>query len=86
MGNEPDKKATWIAIINEDRKIPSMPLWTDHDEANLQSLKDKPMELGDTAYGRYVDNRKQEFATVYCKMTEEERREIDDDEEEDESD
>ena len=93
MGNKPDKKAKWQAIINNEEKIPSMPLWTDQDEAKLQSLKDKPIELGDTAFGRFVDNRKQEAAAVYSKMTKEERAdlkrkmaEIDEEEEEDESD
>ena len=48
---------------------------TEEDETKLQTYKDKPIEMGDTSYGRYVKNMKKDYTAVNAEMSAEEERE-----------
>jgi len=58
MGRQSERKEKWRKILEEEGKLPFRPRWTDEDETKPQAYKDKPIEMGDTSYGRYVENMK----------------------------
>ena len=39
------------------------------DEANLEELRNAPIEMGDTAYGRFEAGQKRDAKRAYQKMT-----------------
>ena len=43
------------------------------NEAKLEQLKKKDIEMGDTVYGRLLAPKKKELTAVLCKSTKEER-------------
>jgi hypothetical protein len=43
--------------------------WTEIDEAELIALRDAPIAMCDTAYGRCEDQKKRDMEQVYQKMT-----------------
>jgi hypothetical protein len=44
-------------------------LWTDIDEAELVALQDAPIEMYDTAYGRFEEQKKRDVERSYQKMS-----------------
>jgi hypothetical protein len=43
-------------------------LWTDIDEAELIALRDAPIEMCDTAYMRFEEQKKRDVERAYQKM------------------
>jgi hypothetical protein len=43
--------------------------WTEIDEAELIALRDGPITIGDTAYGRFEEQKKRDVERAYQKMT-----------------
>ena len=75
-GNNPDKLINWKKILEDKRKVPSCPRYTDADKVQLQSFKDADIDMGDTAFGRFFDKKKKEESAVYRKMSVEERESL----------
>ena len=47
--------------------------WLEADKANLEELRNAPIELGNTAYGRFEEGRKRDSEQAYQKMNLEEK-------------
>ena len=43
--------------------------WTEIDEAELITLRDGPIAICDTAYGRFEEQKKRDVEQAYQKMT-----------------
>jgi hypothetical protein len=43
--------------------------WTEIDEAELIALRDGPIAICDTAYGRFEEQKKRDVERAYQKMT-----------------
>ena len=67
QGNNPDKLINW-KILEDKRKVPSCPRYTDADKVQLQSFKEADIDMGDTAFGGFIDRKKKEASVVYGKM------------------
>ncbi len=50
--------------------------WTDANEAALDALKNAPIKMGNTAYGRYEAKKKKDIKQAYKKMTAEEKSDL----------
>ena len=72
QGNKPDKLIKWKKILDDEGKVPIYPQLTDADEVQLQSFKEADIDMGDTAFGRFVDRKKKEASAVYGNMSVEE--------------
>ena len=48
--------------------------WTEIDEAELIALRDGPIAIGDTAYGRFEEQKKRDMERANQKMTAAEKR------------
>jgi hypothetical protein len=48
----------------------------DANKAALRALKNAPIEMGDTAYGRYEAEKKKDIKQAYKKMTAEEKSDL----------
>ncbi len=53
--------------VVEEASIPAP--WTDIDEAELIALQDAPIEMYDTAYGRFKEQKKRDVERAYQKMS-----------------
>ena len=53
--------------VAEEVSVPSP--WTEIDEAELVALRDGPIAIYDTAYGRFEEQKKRDVERVYQKMT-----------------
>ena len=47
--------------------------WTDADEAGLVALRNAPIEMADTSYGRFLTTQKRDAERAYQHMEAEER-------------
>jgi hypothetical protein len=73
MGNVAAKKVLYKKIVEEGGggkgdEVSIADRWTDADEAALDALKNAPIEMGDTAYGRYEAKKKKDIKWAYKKM------------------
>ena len=66
----------WKKIIGDEGKVTSCPRWTDADEVQLQSFKEAYIEMGNTAFRRFVDRKNKEASAVYGRMSVEERESL----------
>jgi hypothetical protein len=58
----------------EDEDNASIPApWTDTDEAGLVALRNAPIEMADTSYGRFLATQKRDAERAYQHMDAEER-------------
>ena len=71
--NKPDKMIKWKNIIDNEGKMSSCSRWTDADKVQLQSFKEAYIEMGNTAFRRFVDRKNKEASAVYGKMSVDER-------------
>ena len=55
----------------DDASIPAP--WTDADEAGLVALRNAPIEMADTSYGRFLATQKRDAERAYQHMDAEER-------------
>ena len=75
MGNKEHKAMllhTILACELDDginNAAPALQPWEDEDEAGLKALIEKPIDMQDTAYGRYEAQKKKDLELAYGKMT-----------------
>jgi hypothetical protein len=55
----------------EEASIPAP--WTEIDQAELDALRKAPIELSDTAYERFKEQKKRDVERAYAKMSAEEK-------------
>ena len=71
MGNVANRRLLYQQFaegdIVEEVSIPAP--WTDIDEAELVALRDAPIEMYDTAYGRFEEQKKRDVERSYQKMS-----------------
>ncbi len=60
----------------KEDKASIMAWWTNADEASLDALKYAPIEMGDTAYGRFEAKKKKDIEWAYKKMTAKEKNDL----------
>ena len=65
----------WNTIVAEGNQLPLLESWTTDNEAELERLKKKDVQMGDTAYGRLVASKKKELTVALGKSTKKERDE-----------
>ena len=65
------KLIKWNTIVAEGTQPPLLESWTTDNEAELEGLKKKGFEMGDTAYGRLVALKKKELTAALGKSTKE---------------
>jgi hypothetical protein len=56
MGNKDDKAMLFLACELDDginNAAPALQPWEEEDEAGLKALIEKPIDMQDTAYGRF---------------------------------
>lgn len=70
--NKPKKVEKWVEILDKLLEPPVFEEWTDHDEALLEELKTKELEIGDTALGRLRDLKKRELIASVAVMSKDE--------------
>ena len=77
MGNVANRWVLYQQFTNggeeeeEDASIPTP--WTDADEAGLVVLRNAPIEMADTSYGRFLAMQKRDAERAYQNMDAEER-------------
>jgi hypothetical protein len=76
MGNKDDKAMLFLACELDDginNAAPALQPWEEEDEAGLKALIEKPIDMQDTAYGRFEAQKKKDLELAYGKMTAAER-------------
>jgi len=70
MGNVTNRRLLYQQLADGDLEAVSIPApWTEIDEAELISLRDAPIEMYDTAYGRFEEQKKRDVKHAYQKMS-----------------
>jgi len=71
MGNMVNQSALYQQFAGDrgDDDLGDPPRWTEADEANLEERRNAPIEMGDTAYGRFEAGQKRDAERAYQKMT-----------------
>ncbi len=70
MGNVANRRILYQQFAEagaEEAGIPA--LWTEIDKAELIALRDAPITMCDTAYGRFEEQKKRDVEQAYQKMT-----------------
>ena len=70
MGNVANRRILYQQFaegVAEEVSIPAP--WTEIDEAELVALRDGPIAICDTAYGRFEEQKKRDVERAYQKMT-----------------
>ena len=67
MGNMANKRALYQQFASDkgDGDLGDSARWTEADEANLEELRNAPIEMGDTAYGRFEAGQKRDAERAY---------------------
>ncbi len=61
VGNVANKQVLYQQFAEEGTKEASIPApWTEIDQAGLDALRNAPIELKDTAYGRFEEQKKRD--------------------------
>ena len=77
MGNVANRRILYQQFaegVAEEASIPAP--WTDIDEAELIALRDAPIKMCDTAYGRFEEQKKRDVERAYQKMLATERENL----------
>ena len=71
MGNMANKRALYQQFAGDrgDDDLGDPARWTEADEANLEELRNAPIEMSGTAYGRFEAGQKRDAMRAYQKMT-----------------
>ncbi len=70
MGNVANRRLLYQQLADGDLEAVSIPApWTEIDEAELIALRDAPIEMYDTAYGRFEEQKKRDVERAYQKMS-----------------
>ena len=71
MGNDANRRILYQQFAEGGAEevciVPA--LWTEIDEAELIALRDGPIAICDTAYGRFEEQKKRDVERAYQKMT-----------------
>ena len=70
------KLSKWKTIKETNKPPPTYQKWTEEDERKLNEKKDKTIELGDTALGRFQDRKRKEMEESFKSATKEEQEEM----------
>ena len=76
MGDKAAKRALYKQIVEEGGGVETACLWTDANEEELEALKNAPIEMADTSYGRYEAEQKRNVVRACRKMTPKEREDF----------
>ena len=69
QGLKATKLIKWNKIVAEGNQPPLLESWTTDNEAEIERLKKKDINMGDTAYGRMVALKKKELTAALGKST-----------------
>jgi len=70
MGNVANRRLLYQQLAEGDLEAVSSPApWTDIDEAELFALRNAPIKMNDTAYGRLEEQKKRDVEHAYQKMS-----------------
>jgi hypothetical protein len=70
MGNVANRRLLYQQLAEGDLEAVSIPApWTDIDEAELIALWNAPIEMNDTAYRRFEEQKKRDVERAYQKMS-----------------
>ncbi len=71
MGNMANKRALYQQFVGNrgDDNLGDPARWMEVDKANLEELRNAPIEMGDTTYGRFEAGQKRDAERAYQKMT-----------------
>ena len=75
QGLKAAKLIKWNTIVAEGTQPPLFKSWTTENEAELEQLKNKDINMGDTAYCRMVAFNNKEMTAALGKSTKKERDE-----------
>ena len=70
MGNVANRRILYQQFaegVAEEVSVPAP--WTEIDKAELVALRDGPIAICDTAYGRFEEQKKRDVERAYQKMT-----------------
>mmetsp|Transcript_29442 Transcript_29442/g.62505 ORF Transcript_29442/g.62505 Transcript_29442/m.62505 type:complete len:180 (+) Transcript_29442:295-834(+) len=70
---KPEKLAYWKKVRDEQTNPPGYEAWTEGDEAKLDELKKREIDMGDTALGRFIANEKRNAHVAIGHMDQGER-------------
>jgi len=67
MGNMANKRALYQQFASDrgGDNLGDPARWTEADEANLEELRNAPIEMGDTAHGRFEAGQKRDAEQAY---------------------
>ena len=70
MSNIANRRLLYQQLSEGDSEEVSIPApWTDIDEAELIALRDVPIKMYNTAYGRFEEQKKRDVEHAYQKMS-----------------
>jgi hypothetical protein len=74
MGNVVNKRVLYQQFAEQGAEEASIPApWTEINQAELNALRNAPIELSDTAYGRFEEQKKRDIDQAYVKMSAKEK-------------
>jgi hypothetical protein len=75
MGNMASKRALYQHFVGDrgEDDLGNPARWTEADDDHLEALRIVPIEMGDTAYGRFEAQKKRDVEITYQKMSAEEK-------------
>jgi hypothetical protein len=75
MGNVANRRILYQQLAEGGTEEAGNPaLWMEIEKAELIAMRDAPIAMCDTAYGRFEEQKKRDVEQVYQKMTAAERR------------
>ena len=75
MGNMASKRALYQQFVGDrgEDDLGDPARWTEADDDHLEALRIAPIEMDDTAYGRFEVQKKRDVEIAYQKMSAEEK-------------
>jgi hypothetical protein len=74
MGNVANTRVLYQQFVEDGAEEASIPApWTEVDQAELDALRNKPIELSNTMCGRLEEQKKRDFKRAYTTMSAEEK-------------
>jgi hypothetical protein len=75
MGNMASKRVLYQQFVGDrgEDDLGDPARWTEADDDHLEALRIAPIEMGDTAYGRFKAQKKRDVEIAYQKMSGEEK-------------
>jgi hypothetical protein len=75
MGNMASKRVLYQQFVGDrgEDDLGDPTCWTEADDDHLEALRIAPIEMGDTAYGRFEAQKKRDVEIAYQKMSAEEK-------------